>query len=132
MRLGKWARVRPLTAAAAGLAGLSMAGLPPFVGFLGKELLYEAALGGPAAGVIVGLLANAAMVAAAGVLVYRPMLGPGHPLPKVPKEVPASLLAGPLVLAALGLLCGLMPGIMLGPRSDERRVGKGCVSTVRN
>src|SRR3546814_8193066 len=54
-----------------GLAGLSMAGLPPFVGFIGKELIYEATLGASATVVAVGLLANAAMVAAAGVLVYR-------------------------------------------------------------
>ena len=34
----------PLTALAAALAALSMAGLPPFVGFVGKELMYKGAL----------------------------------------------------------------------------------------
>src|SRR5690606_5543007 len=114
-RLGKLARAMPVTAVAAGLAGLSMAGLPPFVGFIGKELIYEAALGASVIAVAVGLLANAAMVAAAGILVYRPMMGPAPPLPKAPHEVPVSLLAGPVVLAAMGLFCGLVPGLLLRP-----------------
>jgi NADH:ubiquinone oxidoreductase subunit 5 (subunit L)/multisubunit Na+/H+ antiporter MnhA subunit len=38
------ARVMPFTAAAATLAAFSMAGLPPFVGFVAKELIYEAKL----------------------------------------------------------------------------------------
>ena len=42
-RLGGLRKAMPLTAVAAGLAALSMAGLPPMFGFIGKELLYEAA-----------------------------------------------------------------------------------------
>jgi len=114
-RLGGLARAMPITAGAACLAGLSMMGLPPFVGFLGKELVYEAALGGPMALLAVGVVANAAMVAAAGLIAFRPMLGTGHPYARKPKEMPWSLLAGPVVLAVLGLLCGLLPGTMLGP-----------------
>lgn len=34
--------VMPLTALAGGLAALSMSGLPPFFGFIGKELVYKA------------------------------------------------------------------------------------------
>jgi multicomponent Na+:H+ antiporter subunit A len=45
-RLGGLRGAMPITAAAAGLAALSMAGLPPFFGFIGKELSYEAVLGG--------------------------------------------------------------------------------------
>src|SRR5690606_27475190 len=41
-KLGGLARFLPLTAAAAVLASLSMAGLPPFVGFISKEYLFEA------------------------------------------------------------------------------------------
>ena len=124
-RLGKLARAMPVTACAAILAGVSMAGLPPLVGFLGKELVYEAALDGSAVIVVVALLTNAATVAAAGVLVYRPMFGPGHPLPKAPKEVYLSLYAGPIVLAVLGLLCGLMPALMLGPLASAAAAAIG-------
>lgn len=41
-RLGGLARFLPGTAVAAVLASLSMAGLPPFFGFVSKELLFEA------------------------------------------------------------------------------------------
>jgi multicomponent Na+:H+ antiporter subunit A len=34
----------PVTAMAAALAAFSMAGLPPFVGFVAKEIVYEAKL----------------------------------------------------------------------------------------
>ena len=36
------ARAMPLTATVVALAALSMAGLPPLFGFIGKELIYEA------------------------------------------------------------------------------------------
>ena len=49
--LGGLRRAMPITAAAGGLAALSMAGLPPLFGFIGKELTYEAALAAPAGGV---------------------------------------------------------------------------------
>src|SRR5690606_40871532 len=42
--LGGLAARMPTTLIAACLAGLSMAGLPPLLGFMGKELIYEAAL----------------------------------------------------------------------------------------
>ncbi|MEO1551333.1 MAG: proton-conducting transporter membrane subunit, partial [Pseudomonadota bacterium] len=42
--LGGLARAMPVTALAAGLAALSMAGFPPFLGFIGKELKYAGVL----------------------------------------------------------------------------------------
>ncbi|MFB3140368.1 MAG: proton-conducting transporter membrane subunit, partial [Candidatus Acidiferrales bacterium] len=39
-RLGGLRRAMPITAAAAALAALSMAGLPPLFGFIGKEMVY--------------------------------------------------------------------------------------------
>ncbi|MEZ4733189.1 MAG: hypothetical protein R3E79_39335 [Caldilineaceae bacterium] len=41
--------VMPITAVAAGLAGLSMVGVPPLFGFIGKELVYETTLYAPLA-----------------------------------------------------------------------------------
>lgn len=56
---GLW-RSMPLTAAVAGVAALSMSGVPPFGGFVSKELFYEGALHeGPvlaAVAVLAGLL----------------------------------------------------------------------------
>ncbi len=56
--LGGLLRSMPITAFAAGLAGLSMAGLPPFFGFIAKELMYEGDLD------VSAWLAGAALLAA--------------------------------------------------------------------
>ncbi|MDR7421910.1 MAG: putative monovalent cation/H+ antiporter subunit A [Armatimonadota bacterium] len=111
-RVGGLRRAMPLTAAAAGLAALSMAGLPPALGFLAKELLYEAVWPGPggaawALGVVV--VASAALVAVAGIAGVEPFAGPAHPTPRTPHEAPPSLLVGPALLAGLGLAVGLAP-----------------------
>ena len=116
---GLW-RSMPLTAAAAVLAGLSMAGVPLLFGFIGKELVYKAALSQP---LVVGLavLANAAMAAAAGVAVVQPFFGrvPAHthhgqthtPQVRPAHEAPWTMLLGPLLLAAATLLLGIVPGV---------------------
>ena len=55
-RLGGLWRTMPFTAAAAILAGLSMAGLPPMLGYISKELIYEAKLGAPSYAPLVAAL----------------------------------------------------------------------------
>jgi multicomponent Na+:H+ antiporter subunit A len=110
--LGGLARAMPVTAFAAALAGLSMAGLPPFVGFISKEVLYKGA-GEVALGTVVtgfALASNALMFAVAGVVALRPFWGRARgALPKAPHEGPWQMLVGPVVLSVLGLLLGLMP-----------------------
>ncbi len=111
-RLGNLARAMPVTALAAGLAALSMAGLPPLLGFINKELLYEAKLQAPRAAVWVtgaGVLANVCLVAVAGTVGLAPFLRRRADLPKKPHEAPPAMLLGPAVLAAMSLLCGLFP-----------------------
>ena len=92
----------PLTALAAVLAALSMAGLPPLFGFIGKELLYEATIEAPMAAPIltsVTLMTNALMVVVAGMVGFAPFFGPGkeaegsfHEAPPAMTCAPASLL----------------------------------------
>jgi multicomponent Na+:H+ antiporter subunit A len=108
-RLGGLARAMPLTAFVVVLAGLSMAGLPPFVGFIGKELIYEVALGGAWWPLAVALLANVCMVVVAGVVAWRCFFGSAQSTPSTPHDPDAAMWVGPLVLATLGLLFGLMP-----------------------
>ena len=104
-------RKMPITMLAAALAGLSMAGLPPFFGFIGKEFLYKAALDAPAMLWVTGCIfaASVLMFVAAGIAAFRPFVGRLAETPVAPHEGPAAMLAGPLLLGALGLAFGLMP-----------------------
>ena len=107
----------PLITIAAAMAGMSMAGLPPLVGFVGKELIYETVLAVPGPGkaaVAAALLANSLLLAATAVLLLRPYVrrpeadtaaGSGH-------RVSIDLWLGPLVPAAAGLVFGLIPGLV--------------------
>ena len=119
-RLGGLARFLPVTATAAVLASLSMAGLPPFIGFISKEYLFEAQLGSDwhAAPVIVAVLVNAVMVAVAGVVSLRPFFLGRDKISHVKHGETPGLLAGPLVLALLGIFMGIAP----------RLVGEGLVA----
>jgi multicomponent Na+:H+ antiporter subunit A len=111
-QLGGLRRLMPVTALAAGLAALSMAGLPPFLGFIGKELLYEASLEAPyAAALLTGVMVptHALLVAVAGIVSIQPFFGRKVIAPKKPHEAPLSLWLGPVLLAGLGLLLGLVP-----------------------
>ncbi|MBC6950401.1 DUF4040 domain-containing protein [candidate division KSB1 bacterium] len=107
-------RFMPLTTLAVTLAALSMAGLPPMLGFISKELLYEAKLEAPRAAFWItsaGVLANALMVAIAALVLLRPFFGRKTAMPQTPHEAPVTLLLGPVTLAILGLIIGLAPDI---------------------
>lgn len=112
-------RAMPVTGAAMALAALSMAGLPPFFGFIGKEFMYEGMLQAGVLGVWVAVamvLANATMLGAAGIAVWRPFMGTPSPAAEQAHEGGPALLAGPVALAALGLGLGLgaIPAAGLG------------------
>ena len=112
-KLGGLWQSMPVTAGAAVLAGLSMAGVPPFFGFVGKELIYEAALHlepGAVAVTAASVLANAGLVAAAGLLVIRPFWGAQTDVTEHAHRPAAGLWVGPVVLAVLSLGLGLVPG----------------------
>lgn len=110
-RLGGLWHAMPITATAAVLAALSLAGIAPFFGFIGKETLLEAALGTEAGRFLVPVivLAGAVFVAVACIVSIRVFLGECRPTPKHPHEAPLSLWLGPLVMAAFGLVSGLHP-----------------------
>jgi multicomponent Na+:H+ antiporter subunit A len=115
--LGGLARSMRWTFAAAALAGLSMAGLPPLLGFVGKELVYEALLQPPTLAPLLAALAvfaNALFLAVAGFVVLRPFLGAHAITPKPPHEAPPAMLLGPLLLGALGLVLGIATEPLVG------------------
>lgn len=113
--LGGLARSMPMTALIACLAAFSMAGVPPLLGFIGKELIYEAGLTAniPLLIFAIVVVANACMVVIAGLIALRCFFGSsmeaamrGRPTPHDP---PVRMWIGPLVLAVLSLALGLMP-----------------------
>jgi multicomponent Na+:H+ antiporter subunit A len=124
--LGGLLRPMPVTAFAAGLAALSMAGLPPFLGFIAKELMYAASeYAAVGIWVLGGFLfaANALMFAAAGVVAFRPFWRPARgEMPVTPHEAPWDMLAGPVILALLGGAFGwwavLVEGNLIHPVVD--------------
>jgi multicomponent Na+:H+ antiporter subunit A len=106
-------RLMPITAVAAGLAALSMSGFPPLLGFIGKELLYEAKIEAANIGFIIttmGVLANVAIVAVSLLVGFTPF----HGILRSPQdgklhEPPVALWLGPAILAALSVVLGLFP-----------------------
>ncbi|MEM6478138.1 MAG: putative monovalent cation/H+ antiporter subunit A [Pseudomonadota bacterium] len=120
--LGGLARAMPITALSAALAALSMAGLPPFVGFIAKELAYAGSIEAPSSVLFVtgaSLAANALMFAVAGIVAFKPFWRPAErETPRKPKEAKWPMLIGPFILASLGLLFGLMPELIQGRLID--------------
>jgi multicomponent Na+:H+ antiporter subunit A len=106
---GLWG-VMPITATAALLAVLSMAGVAPFVGFLAKEVIYAASLKGANADVLTGIavFGNIMMGAIAAMAGVGPFIGKRKATPHAPHEGPPSLWLGPVVLAGLGFVSAVM------------------------
>ncbi len=109
--MGGLARFLPITAAAAVLASLSMAGLPPFLGFISKEFLFEAQIRSSwnVVPMAVAVIVNAVIVGVAGVVTLRPFFMGQDRVEEVRHGETAGLLVGPVVLALLGLVISLQP-----------------------
>jgi Multisubunit Na+/H+ antiporter, MnhB subunit len=103
-----------MTTLAAGMAAISMAGLPPTLGFITKEYLFESQLNASSGWVVVAVavLVNAVFAAIAGVAAIRPYyLGKTRSEVKHPETL--GLYLGPLVLGGLGFLFGLAPDFLV-------------------
>jgi multicomponent Na+:H+ antiporter subunit A len=103
-----------MTFTAALLAALSMSGIPPFFGFIGKETIYETALGIyqelPSVLITtVSFMSKTFMMVAAGMVAVKPFFGQPVSTPKKAHEAPVSMWLGPVLMAGLGLFFGLLP-----------------------
>lgn len=116
-------RSSPLVAGSMALALLSLAGLPPLVGFFGKFHLFTAALSGDlnaeSAPPVLWLVVVALLMSAVSLYYYLKILKAmffslAEPEAKPIKSDPLQTLIC-LVLAALLILLGLFPHILLGP-----------------
>ncbi len=110
-------KTMPVTSIAGILALLSMSGLPPMLGFIGKELIYDANVQLPELSWLIvplGVTANMMMVAIS-ILVFYEIFIPRKNKPAIrllhkEKDLPGNFLTGPVVLAMVGLGLGLAPG----------------------
>ena len=131
----------PLTAIGAVLACGSMAGLPPWVGFIGKELIYNGVLTQkPIMYLLIGLttVCISVVVASAATVGIRPFMGqisaqiPTQKPAKMPyfakqlHEAPFSLWLGPILLGVVSLLLGVFPKFL------EQYFIQSAISSVTN
>lgn len=112
-------RKMPYTATAVILATASMAGLLPFLGFVGKESLYHALYydSGEVGWLYLALLflAGAFFMAVTIEILFHAFFNKGTLRNTSIKEAPALMVLAPLILAGLGLFTGLAPGLTLEP-----------------
>ena len=118
LKLGGLRSIMPFTMAGALLTALSMSGIAPLFGFIGKEVVYEAALHSESGSMLIlaaGVLANGALVAAGLIVGLKPFFGDfdSDALPKAHvHEAPVSMWLGPAVLGTLGLAFGVYPALV--------------------
>jgi len=102
----------PLIFFGAILAAFSYSGIPPFLGFIAKELIYESTIHyflSPAILTIMAVLTNMFLVATAIMTGIRPFFGKYTETPKHPHHAPVTLWIGPVILGILGLTFGIFP-----------------------
>lgn len=107
-------RTVPLLALAAALAGLSKIGFIPMLGFIGKEVFYEATLGTDLSSTLITALSfitNSLLVLSTGLVVIKVFFSkPPGTQPTL--RLSAALWIAPLLLAVLGALLGLFPDLL--------------------
>ncbi|NJY61226.1 putative monovalent cation/H+ antiporter subunit A [Salinimicrobium sp. CDJ15-81-2] len=114
-RLSGLRKVMMPVAVAGFLAALSSAGMPPFVGFIGKDLVYESTLHMGSWSIFLTVLAiatNILVLYAGFVAGIKPFTGK---LPNEHKKVhlPGMLMwLPPVILALLGIIIGIFPEII--------------------
>ncbi|SON54853.1 Na(+)/H(+) antiporter subunit A [Hartmannibacter diazotrophicus] len=124
-KLGGLRKAMPITFGAALVAAVSMAGLPPMIGFIAKEVLYEGVFEVNWLWVIVAVLGNGMMFALGFAVALKPFLGPEVHTPKHAHEGPITLWLGPVALGTVGLLAALFAHYsaewLIGPMTDAVR-----------
>lgn len=124
-RLGGLASLMPITFTFAIIGAFSMAGIPPFNGFLSKEMFFSGVLNAARMdifnmdtwGVLIPVIAWIASVFTfiySFIFVFHTFTGKrkAEELPKVPREAPLGMLIPPAVLASLVVIFGLFPNLV--------------------
>lgn len=109
-------KLMPFTFVAALIAALSKAGIPFFIGFVGKELLYEATLDAPFATILIVLavISNAMVGTSAALVTLKPFFGQPLQMKQHFHKPTINMWLGPVALSSLTLVFGIFPA-MLNP-----------------
>jgi multicomponent Na+:H+ antiporter subunit A len=112
--LGGLRKVLPLLFIAGLLAAISSAGIPPSVGFLGKDLIYESTLHEDSSLLLtsIAVITNIFMVFAGFMVGVKPFIGKTKPKTKDIRKPHPILWITPLLLAVTGIVFGLFPSIV--------------------
>ncbi len=121
-QLGGVFKYMPFAAIIMSLALVSMAGVPPMLGFLGKELIYEASVAAPKAYgfiLILGFLTNVILVFLSLRLAIGIFWGKEPSYTKTPAEPNLALMLGPFFLVLASFVLGLFPSTMANPLTSK-------------
>lgn len=109
--LGSLRMKMPFTATAAALAALSMAGIPPLLGFIAKEALYERSVASSFWITSIIVFSALSSILVACLVAIRPFWQ-RQPVKDIKEdhihEAPWVMVIGPAILAVLGLVAGLL------------------------
>ncbi len=108
-------KATPIGFVIAAIALFSMAGMPPLLGFIGKELIYEAKFESTWMSsilLVLGVTTNIFMIAISFLLLFKVFLGKSKINLSSPKSNYGILLFSPGVLALLSLIFGLFPDLL--------------------
>ena len=97
------------------LAAISSAGIPPSVGFLGKDLIYESTLHSSISGQLlttIAVVTNIFMVFAGFIVGVRPFVGKLNDAEQTIEKPHFSMWLAPLFLAITGIVFGVFPSII--------------------
>lgn len=124
-RLGGLMKIMPITFAIALVGSMSMAGIPPFNGFLSKEMFFASMLNIldfqmfnlDTWGVLLPVIAWVGSIFTfvySMILVFKTFTGKYQPekLSAKPHEAPMGMLISPIILVSLVVIFGLFPGLL--------------------
>lgn len=124
-KLGGLVSLMPVTFTIALIGSFSMAGLPPFAGFLSKEMFFTAVLNIRQLDIlspgsfftvfpVLAWIASIFTFAYSMIMVFHTFFGKFQPekLDKQPHEAPLGLLLPPVLLALLAIFTGFFPNIL--------------------
>lgn len=108
----------PVTFGIGLISALSMSGIIPMLGFIGKEYLYESLMENYLFGIsllVITIISSVMMMAVALLTGYRIFAGKEQFPNEKPHEAPALMVAGPAILAIFSLMFGIIPGLTISP-----------------